>query len=455
MLTAIQYSVSAKSSSISVAGSTRAANNPHIVHSKMSFLGQSGIDFWISCPTSSIAAVVSSKVKLVNESNELRICYNHEEATKVLLSILRQDASVVDAVRQYLSKNVKHVTPNKEKDVLFGLGISKACPNLLAIVSEYLNRPDTLDMHEKKENAMDSARELLSEISQAGGRVLVKTPRGFVEDDKATAIKRLANQLKRIQFYIQNQLEVLASQRANYDARRLADIEQEAKQLQVLHEAALAGEDMTGMNVQEMILASCFSGKDATPLLKQGKKPVYHFTAKNTSDPREWHHTSDGEPLLASNATLQANHPTAHGGFHKPRNLKDTSNWGTVHTGKGMRHMTTHHGYRGRREFNLLMFTSANKLYPGWKQFKVYSTRNQSGSIWPSCALYTQCFVDPVPCLIVNLKLASDVVDENTKMTVTWMNGKRVNINAKNEGFKIVSTGAITHPQAPLYFEQV
>ena len=139
MLTAIQYSVSATSSSISVAGATQAAYNPHIVSSRMSFLGQSGIDFRISCPTSSIAAVVSSKVKLVNESNELRICYNHEDATKVLLSILRQDASIVDAVRQYLSKNVKHVTPNKEKDVLFGLGISKTCPNLIATVSEYLN----------------------------------------------------------------------------------------------------------------------------------------------------------------------------------------------------------------------------------------------------------------------------------------------------------------------------
>ena len=226
--------------------------------------------------------------------------------------------------------------------------------------------------------------------------------------------------------------------------------------MKVLHEAALERKEFIKKTVYDIVLTSSFTGhKDATPFLKDGRF-VFHFTAKNTSDQKSWYYNSDGEPVLASNATLQANRPTAHAGFHKPRNPKDSANWGTIDTGKGLRHLTTHHGYRGRREFNLLMFTSANKLYPGWKQFKVKTGINgRSGErIWPSCALYTQCFVDPVPCLIVNLKLASDVVDENTKMTVTWMNGKRVKIDARDERFKIASSGAITHPEAQLYSDE-
>ena len=101
------------------------------------------------------------------------------------------------------------------------------------------------------------------------------------------------------------------------------------------------------------------------------------------------------------------------------------------------------------------MFTSANKLYPGWHQFKIKKINERSGDrIWPDCALYSMCFVDPVPCLIVKIKLAaSGVVDRNTKMTVTWMNGKRVEIVANDERFEITSSGAITHPEAPLYSE--
>ena len=305
--------------------------------------------------------------------------------------------------------------------------------------------------------AVAVAQKWHAQASQAGARILVKTSRGFVEDDKDGAITRISSYLKRIQYAMTNRLIINARSCARRLEIRLADIARDAAVLQTLHEAALDGRDMVDMNLSDYILSCHYPGiKDADILFKK-LRPVLHLTPKNTSDSKEWYYNSDGEPVLASNATLQAEHPTAHAGYHNPRNPKDTANWGSPGFDRADHHLTTHHGYRNLTEFDLLMFTSANKLYPGWHQFKIKSGINgRSGDrIWPDCALYSMCYVDPVPCLIVKLKLATSggVVDRNTKMTVTWMNGKRVGIDAKDERFEITSSGAITHPQAPLYSE--
>ena len=99
--------------------------------------------------------------------------------------------------------------------------------------------------------------------------------------------------------------------------------------------------------------------------------------------------------------------------------------------------------------FLILMFTSANRHYPAWHQFRVKDKRGVE-RIFPSCALYSRCFVDPVPCLIVKLKLTSNIVKKDTQMTVKWMNGKKVNIDANDAGFEITSSKAISHALAPL-----
>ena len=116
--------------------------------------------------------------------------------------------------------------------------------------------------------------------------------------------------------------------------------------------------------------------------------------------------------------------------------------------------MITHLDYEAKdgTVFHLLMFTSANLHYPAWHQFKV-TNRFGGESIFPSCALYSRCFADPVPCLIVKLELTSNIVDKNTRMTVKWMNGKEVNIDANDAGFEITINKAISHPDAPLVID--
>ena len=260
--------------------------------------------------------------------------------------------------------------------------------------------------------------------------------------------------LKRMQYAMTNRLINLSRRCARRLEVRLADIERRAAVLQALHEAALDGRDMVDMSLIEYILSCCYPEIKDADILFEKLRPVLHLTPKNTSDPEEWYHTPDDEPLLASNATLQAARPDAHDGYHKPRDPNDTRNWGSPGLDRADHHLTTHHGYCNLTEFHLLMFTSANKHYPGWHQFKVKNRSGGGNTVWPDCALYSLCYVDPVPCLIVKLKLAaSGVVDKNTEMNVTWMNGKRVEIDAEDEGFKITSSGAITHPLAPLYSE--
>ena len=431
-------SVSNTWAAISVCGAIKNCN-PHVQE----------IYFWhgytisIACPSESVFAAVSNCVEQVKESRELGFLRgNFEDATKMVLFILRQDPSVVDAVRQYLADNGKYVTP-KEIDLVFVRGSGKTCKNRSSQAKDLITESPS-GMFEG-ETALAVATKWHAQARQVGARILVETPRGCVEEDKANAIKRLTAYLKHMQCRMTNGLVHNEKRNARRLEVRIADIERRAMQLQALREAAL----VVDINLPEFILSCHHPGiKDADILLNK-LRPVFHLTPKNTSDPKEWFHTSDDEPLLASNATLQAERPDAHDGYHKPRNSKDTANWGSPCIDSALDHLTTHHGYRNRTEFDLLMFTSANKLYPGWHQFKVYSKKNQIGSVWPDCARYTMCYVDPVPCLIVKLKLAAGgVVDRNTKMIVTWMNGKRVAIDANDKRFEITSSGAITHPEA-------
>ena len=444
MVSAFRAYVSNTCARITVFGAaTQHGDNPHVKH-----IGHAQQQISICCPTPSLLAVASDCVEQVQKSRELGFL-NLEDATKMVLSILRRHPSVVEAVQQYLADNGKYVTPNKEIDFLFALGPGKRCKNATSLAKDLITESKS-GMYEET-TAIDVARKWLAQASQAGARILVKTSRGFVEEDKDAAITRIASFLKRMQYMMTNRLLV----NARYHAQKLADIARSAAVLQALHEAALEGRDMIDMNLKEFILSCHYPGiKDAGILLKHGRRrPILHLTAKNTDDPEEWYHTPNGEPLLASNATLQAVRPDAHDGYHNPRNLNDTGNWGSPGLDRTEHHLITHHGYRNLTEFDLLMFTSANKHYPGWHQFKVKG-KTGGEAIWPDCALYSRCFVDPVPCLIVKLKLAaSGVLDRNTKMTVSWMNGKRVDMDATDEGFKITSSGAITHPQAPLYSE--
>ena len=300
-------------------------------------------------------------------------------------------------------------------------------------------------------NATIAANDLVQYARANGIKILVSTPGGFVEDSTEGSVKRVANQLKELQWREMNRLESNEARNAKSQANRMAQIKQEAEQLEALVRLELEGKDRLKMNLQELILSLVYNDEiDAGPLLAK-RSPVLHITGKKTSDKQQWFWKDGLVPMLASNSSLSFLSSNYQNAKHHVRNKKDTGNWGSVSLVRALHHMITHHGYEAKdgAVFHLLMFTSANQHYPAWHQFKVRGHRG-SESIFPSCALYSRCSVDSVPCLIVKLELTSNIVNKNTRMTVTWMNGKEVNINAKDAGFEITNSKAISHALAPL-----
>ena len=90
-----------------------------------------------------------------------------------------------------------------------------------------------------------------------------------------------------------------------------------------------------------------------------------------------------------------------------------------------------------------------NKAYGACCQFKV---KGKTGglAIWPACEQFV-CIhqKEVVADIIVELEFQSRVFDEDTKVTVVWMNGKEADIDGKDKRFVFTKHG-IDHPLAPL-----
>ena len=184
MESALRTTVTNTWATISVFGAaTFQADNPHVKR----IYAQQPIN--INCPTASLLAVFTKCTEKVQESRELGfVSGNLEDATKMVLSILHQDPSVVEAVQQYLAEDDKYVTP-KEIDFLFALGVGKRCENSISLAKDLITESAS-GMFEGT-TAVTVAQKWHAQASQAGARILVKTSRGFLEEDEDDAVKRL------------------------------------------------------------------------------------------------------------------------------------------------------------------------------------------------------------------------------------------------------------------------
>ena len=367
--------------------------------------------------------------------NELIFCVSKRDIFYCLVSLLRSNPEVIRLVRAYLSTPVSIVEPSP-KDIKFGLGAGNVCENLLRLCHPIVHGNEDMSVGN---NATEAAHDLLVDARANGITILVNTPGGFIEETREAAVKRVAKQLKILQYNETNRVELNEASRDRHRAKRSTQIELEAKQLRALIQNAMIRKDLINETLQDFILSLVHKGEiDADTLLKN-LYPVVHLTGKDPFKQKEWYWKDGLSPMLASNSTLSisSNYQNAK---HHVRNKNDTGNWGSVSLVRALHHMITHLGYEAKdgTVFHLLMFTSANQHYPAWHQFKV-TNRFGGESIFPSCALYSRCFADPVPCLIVKLELTSNIVNKDTRMTVKWMNGKEVNIGAKDTGFEITS----------------
>ena len=431
---------------ISIAGATTSGRNHRTVHHSLTSIRIGCVEFRMCYPTDNLKQEIEKLVILAK--SELVFCVSKSDIFHCLVSCLRKNPDVIRLVRDYLSTVPMIVQQPGPKDIKLGLGGGNVCEILKRLCDPIVHGDKDMSVGN---NATIAANDLVLDALANGIKILVSTPGGgFVEETTEGSVKRLAKQLKFLQYNETNRIEINEAQNEKNRAKRKTQVEQEAVQLRTLVQEAIKNEALLDMTLQDFILSLVHEGKtDAGPLLKQ-HFPVVHLTGKDPFKQKEWYWKDGLSPMLASNSTLSisSNYLEAK---HDVRNLDDTGNWGSVSLVRALHHMITHHGYEAKdgAVFHLLMFTLANQHYPAWHQFKV-TNRAGAESIFPACALYSRCFVDPEPCLIVKLELTSNIVNKNTQMTVKWMNGKEVNINAKDKGFEITINKAISHPDAPL-----
>ena len=228
-------------------------------------------------------------------------------------------------------------------------------------------------------------------------------------------------------------------------------MQEKAKQNMILARLQIEQGQLTDSNCHEFLLSLTYDEKimDANPLLKAGA-PAMHGSVKNPFGP-SWQRDEQGRPKLMANARLPVEKQGESG--RTPRDLEDNRNWFSIDVGRVKNHVSIHkkHHIKDGSEMHLLGFTSVNEHHASFHQFKVVND-NGTTIIFPSTRLFAITYTDPVPCFVAHLKFKSNMLDNSTVITITWLNGVKLDppIDARDEEFTITESKTISHPRAPL-----
>ena len=224
---------------ISIAGASQRGQNPNYAHHTI-YPIRDGIDpfsFKICYPTKELKQEIE---KISNQmQNEFIFCVNANDKLRCIVSYLRNHPNVIRLVRDHLSTPVSIVEP-APNDIMFGLGRGKGCKNLLRLLHPTVHGDEDMSVGK---NATIAANDLVQYARANGIKILVSTPGGFVEDSTEGSVKRVANQLKELQWREMNRLESNEARNAKYRANRKKQIKQEAEQLEALNREAMKNKD--------------------------------------------------------------------------------------------------------------------------------------------------------------------------------------------------------------------
>ena len=386
---------------------------------------------------------------LTSAVRELYLYGNREDVTKVLPSFLRTHPSVIQVVRNHLTS--LQIVERNNNDIVFSVGRGHCDwdSNLLEQCRGSISKKDMIE----GDNAREAAVDLLLRISKLkpAGRPLINTPAGLVVEDDQAAIDRVARRLKTQQYHDQHYAERRARETLKRQVIRLEEMQEKAKQNMILARLQIEQGQLTDSNCHEFLLSLTYDEKimDANPLLKAGA-PAMHGSVKNPFGP-SWQRDEQGRPKLMANARLPVEKQGESG--RTPRDLEDNRNWFSTDVVRVKNHLSIHnkHNIKDGSEMHLLGFTSVNEHHASFHQFKVVND-NGFASIFPSTRLFAISHTDPVPCFVAHLKFKSNMLDNSTVITITWLNGVKLDppIDARDEGFIITESKTISHPRAPL-----
>ena len=230
---------------------------------------------------------------------------------------------------------------------------------------------------------------------------------------------------KDLQFYKQKAKE-------NLDVMRLKVEAGECQQLtatQVFFQFQLSGEER--------------KVKDATQFLDAGRT-VVHDTAGGFKE----FILTDDKPILMCTGDIPDE--IVEGMDHDAK-MSDPNIWGTMDVRDTDIFLKKHHGYNfedGEHSLTLA-FTPCNSTFGGWEQHKLQN-ENGNGFVPKSCPRYVKNPHNSEACLVFDKVHDGSGHLGNVKVTVVWMNGKRVNITDEDGAQFIVTDRGVSHPSAPL-----
>ena len=131
--------------------------------------------------------------------------------------------------------------------------------------------------------------------------------------------------------------------------------------------------------------------------------------------------------------------------------MSDPHIWATMDVKDTDDFIKKHHKYtlkKGDKSLTLA-FTPCNPTFGGWSQYKL---KNENGNGWvpKSCPRYVQNPYNSEACLVFEKVHDGSGHLGKVKVTVVWMNGKRVNITDEDGARFIVTDRGVSHPLAPL-----
>ena len=251
--------------------------NPYTVTHSVNSLRIGQVIYKICYPDDDLKRAIEKIVK--PQLIEFAFCVSKSDIFHCLLSFLRQNPDVIRLVRAYLSTVSSMIVQQPSpKDIKFGIGAHK-CENLLKLVYPIVCGNDDMSVGN---NAIKAAHDLVMDACANGIRILVSTTGGgFVEDTTEGSVKRVAKQLKILQYNETNRVELNEASRDRHRAKRSTQIELEAKQLRALIQNAMIRKDLINETLQDFILSLVHKGEiDADTLLKN-LYPVVHLTGKD------------------------------------------------------------------------------------------------------------------------------------------------------------------------------
>ena len=187
---------------------------------------------------------------------------------------------------------------------------------------------------------------------------------------------------------------------------------------------------------------------DADVFLDQGKAVLHGSMVPK----EEWKKNEAGQYILLSSDNVTDDIVGLLGIGHKVG--KGTCAWGTIDAHDVKTFLEGHHGYEfedGTKQL-LFIFTSINKMYGGWHQFRMENDRCSGIFIPEHCPRFCQIESSGfTPCAVFELTYHDSEMD-NAEIECIYLNGEHVSITEEDDDTSrfFVTPEGIDHPLAPL-----